>query len=137
MPSMSPYWAPAPPTVTNSVTTPATTSPLTSPLSVIGAPPEKPLLDRCAGDAGDELVEEQVVDDGHGHPHQQCPGHQRAPEVHVAADELGGDAEWHRLLLGDRHERQRIKEVLHRQREREDHRGDEAGPAHGQDHAEQ
>src|SRR5437016_13786521 len=30
-----------------------------------------PLLDCCSRDARDELVEEQVVDDGHRHPDQQ------------------------------------------------------------------
>src|SRR5678816_4158084 len=71
-----------------------------------------PSLDCGARDARDELVEKQVVDDGHRHAHQQRARHQRAPEVDVAADQLSGHAQRHRLLLGHRHEGQRVEEVL-------------------------
>src|SRR5947209_8626954 len=96
-----------------------------------------PLFDRRSRDARDELVEEQVVDDGHRHADQQRARHQRAPEIDVAANQLGGHAQRHRLLLGDGHEGQRVEEVLHGQREREDDRGDDAGPAHRQHHPHQ
>src|SRR6266850_6703313 len=96
-----------------------------------------PLLDCRSRNARDELVEEQVVDDGHRHADQQRAGHQRAPEIDVTADQLGGHAERDGLLVGDRHEGQRVEEVLHRQREGEDDGGDDAGPAHRQHHAQQ
>src|SRR5438105_14579095 len=96
-----------------------------------------PLVDCWSRDARDELVEEQVVDDGHRHADQQRAGHQRAPEMVVTADQLGGQAEGDGLLVADRHESQRVEEVLHRQREGEDDGGDDAGPAHRQHHAEQ
>src|SRR5262249_1607632 len=114
--------------------TASTPRPITIPtraLSVMDVPPIiswfTASLDRCAGDARDELVEEEVVDDGHGYADQEPPRHQRPPEVDVAADQLGGNSQGHRLLIRDRHEGQRVEEILHRQREGEDHRGDEPG----------
>src|SRR5438034_7080868 len=94
-------------------------------------------LDRGSRDARDELVEEEVVDDRDRYPDEQRARHERAPEVHVAPDQLRRHAERHRLLLGDGDEGERVEEVLHGQREREDHRRDHPRPAHRQHHAQE
>src|SRR5579864_2253937 len=46
-------------------------------------------LDR-AGDAGDVMLDEERVDERHRDRAQERPRHQRPPEEHVAADQLGG-----------------------------------------------
>src|SRR4051812_3344836 len=66
-------------------------------------------LDR-AGHAGDVVFDEERVDDRHRNGADQRAGHERAPEENVAADQLGGDANRHGLLLGRRQEHQRIDE---------------------------
>src|SRR5437016_2532885 len=58
-------------------------------------------LDHGSRDARDELVEEEVVDDRDRYPDEQRARHERAPEVHVASDQLRRHAERHGLLLGD------------------------------------
>src|SRR2546422_10401310 len=94
-------------------------------------------LDHGSRDARDELVEEEVVDDRDRYPDEQRARHERAPEVHVASDQLRRHAERHGLLLGDGDEGERVEEVLHGQREREDHRRDHPRPAHRQHHAQE
>src|SRR5690349_8799284 len=114
-----------PPAATASATATATNAlriiDLLSP-SVLRAPLS---FDGRSGDAADELVEEEVVHDRDGNADQQRAGHERSPEIDVAPDELRRHAERHRLLVGYRHERERVQEVLHRERERKDDRGDE------------
>src|SRR5215510_13050025 len=130
-----PYWARA------AIQLPATSAPVTTTMSLIrfmGPPPWSALrftalLDRSSGDAGDELVEEEVVDDGDRHPDEQGARHQRSPEVDVATNQLGGHAQRNRLLAGEGDEGQRVEEILHREREGEDDRGDEPRPAYRQD----
>src|SRR5713101_12295 len=106
-----PYWALAPPTMT-----PKPTAAPTRTLSLMDTPPIiswfTASLDRRAGDARDELVQEEVVHDGHRHADQQRPRHQRAPEIDVAPNQLGGHPEGHRLLVRDGDERQRVEKVL-------------------------
>src|SRR3982751_5327524 len=56
-------------------------------------------LDR-AGHAGDVVFDEERVDDRDRNGADKRAGHERAPEEDVAADQLGGDANRHGLLLG-------------------------------------
>src|SRR5438309_2860148 len=51
------------------------------------------LLQRAAGDASDERVQEEVVDDRDWDRDDQRSRHERAPEEHIAANEIGHDAE--------------------------------------------
>src|SRR5712692_8813534 len=93
------------------------------------APFSTTLFDRTARNALDKIVEEKVVENGDGHPGQECPGHQRPPEVHIAANQVGDDAERHRLFGRARHERRGIDVFLHREREREDRDREYSGNA--------
>src|SRR5437868_4014757 len=72
------------------------------------------------GNAGDVVLDEERIDDGHWDGTDQRAGHERAPEEDVAADELGGHADRHRLLLGRREEHERVDELVPRQCEGED-----------------
>src|SRR5215510_3170726 len=89
----SPAWGRG--TTTAAVGRPAYSCPL---LTVSGAPARSPL--HGAGEAGDVVLHEEGVDERDRHRAQQGPGHERAPEEHVAADQLGDDPHRHRLLLG-------------------------------------
>src|SRR5580693_9143141 len=44
------------------------------------------------GETGDVVLDEERVDHGHRDRAEQRARHQRPPEEHVAADQLGGDA---------------------------------------------
>jgi len=44
------------------------------------------LLDGAYGEAGDEAIEEEVVEEGYGETGDQAGGHEGAPVVDVAAD---------------------------------------------------
>src|SRR2546425_929958 len=79
------------------------------------------------GQARDVVLHEERVDEGDGDRAEQRARHQLAPEVDVAADELGDDADGHRFLLGRREEDERVDELVPRQREREDASGQDAG----------
>src|SRR5437867_7546319 len=52
------------------------------------------------GQARDVVLHEERVDEGDGDRAEQRARHQLAPEVDVAADEFGDDADGHRFLLG-------------------------------------
>src|SRR2546425_130899 len=56
-------------------------------------------LHHAACNALDESIEEEVVEDRHRKADQQRRRHDRAPEVDVAADELGRHPHGHRLLI--------------------------------------
>src|SRR4051812_37586846 len=77
------------------------------------------------GHAGHIVLDEERIDDRHRDRADQCAGHQRAPEEDVAADELGGDADGHGLLLGRGEEDERIDELVPREREGEDAGGED------------
>src|SRR5205085_8836223 len=78
-------------------------------------------LDR-AGDAGDVVLDEEGVDDRHRDRAQERARHQRPPEEDVAADQLRGDADRHRLLVGRGQEDEGVDELVPAERE-----GDDAG----------
>src|SRR5436189_3752526 len=79
-----------------------------------------------AGEAGDIVLDEERVDERDRNRAQQRPGHQRAPEEDVAPDQLGDDADRHRLLLRGREEDQRVDELVPGQGEGEDARRQDA-----------
>src|SRR5947207_2989916 len=53
----------------------------------------------AAGHAGDVVLDEERIDDRHRDRADQRAGHQRTPEEDVAADQFGGHAHRHGLLL--------------------------------------
>src|SRR5213594_4940616 len=79
------------------------------------------------GQARDVVLHEERVDEGDGDRAEQRARHQLAPEVDVAADELGHHSDGHRLLLRRREEDERVDELVPRQREGEDPRREDAG----------
>src|SRR6185437_1200788 len=80
-----------------------------------------------AGEPGDVMLDEEGIDQRHRDRAEQRAGHQRAPEEDVAADELGGDADRHGLLLGRGEEDERVDELVPRQGEGEDAGRQDAG----------
>ena len=52
--------------------------------------PGSPLLDSSHRKAGDKPIQEKIVQDGNGHAGDEARGHQRAPEIDIAAYEKGG-----------------------------------------------
>src|SRR5690242_2043317 len=48
------------------------------------------LLHRAGGEARNVIVQEEDVEDDDRHRAQHRPGHQRAPEIDVAPDQLAG-----------------------------------------------
>src|SRR5215204_433902 len=67
-------------------------------------------LDR-AGQARDVVFDEERIDDRHRDRAEQRARHQRTPEEDVAADQLGGDADRHGLLVGRAQEDQGVDEL--------------------------
>src|SRR5262245_25991055 len=65
-----------------------------------------------AGQPGDVVLHEEGVDERDGHRPQEGARHQRAPEEHVAADQLGHHADRHRLLLGRGEEDEGVDELV-------------------------
>src|SRR5207245_2894777 len=51
------------------------------------------------GEAGDIVLDEEGIDEGHRNRAQERPRHERAPEEDVAPDQLGDDPDRDRLLL--------------------------------------
>src|SRR5213593_1138334 len=79
------------------------------------------------GEAGDIVLDEEGVDESHRDRAQQRPRHERAPEEDVAPDQLGDDADRHRLLLRGGEEDERVDELVPGQREGENSRRQDAG----------
>src|SRR6266852_2239360 len=73
-----------------------------------------------AGEAGDVVFDEEGIYQGHGDGAQQGSGHELAPEVDVAADQLRHDAHGDGLALRRGEEDQGVDELVPGQRERED-----------------
>src|SRR5229473_6310128 len=72
------------------------------------------------GDAGDVMFDKERIDEGHRDRPQQRAGHQLAPVEHIAAHQLGSDADRHGLLFGRGQEDEGIDELVPRQREGKD-----------------
>src|SRR6185503_5313301 len=79
------------------------------------------------GEAGDVVLDEERVDERDRDRAQQRSGHERTPEKDVAPDQLGDDADRHRLLLRGREKDQRVDELVPGQGEGEDARRQDAG----------
>src|SRR5215470_497353 len=75
------------------------------------------LLDGAGRQSSHVVVEEEDVGDHDGKRADAGAGHQPAPVVDVAADQLGEDADRHRLQLGGGDEDERVEELVPRQRE--------------------
>src|SRR2546427_2385836 len=76
-------------------------------------------LHRPHGEALDEAIDEEIVDDGERNANHQGGGHERPPVVHVTADQRDRHAQTHGHLVDRAEEGQRIHELLHHQREAE------------------
>src|ERR1700716_4092880 len=63
------------------------------------------------GQAGDIVLGEEGIDEGHRTRAEEPPRHERPPEEDVAPDQLGDDADRHRLLLRGRKEDERVDEL--------------------------
>src|SRR5205085_3960903 len=83
------------------------------------------LSERTAREPRDEAVEERVVDEGQRDGGDQDRGHDPRPVVEVAADQVGGYADRERAVGRARDERDRVHELVHDDRQREDHDGEE------------
>src|SRR5690242_1527452 len=68
-------------------------------------------LDR-AGEPGDVVLDEEGVDERYRNRAEQGARHERPPEEDIAADELGGDADRHGLLLGRREKHESVDELV-------------------------
>src|ERR1700688_3340226 len=84
------------------------------------------LLYGADGEAGDETVEEEVVEEGYGQAGDEACRHQGAPVVDVAADEKDGDARADHLVGFGRDEGEGVDKFLGDQREGEDDDGKNA-----------
>src|SRR5271154_1976242 len=71
------------------------------------------------GETGDVVLDEERVDHGHRDRAEQRARHQRPPKEHVAADQLGSNADRDGLFLRRGEEHQRVDELVPRQREGE------------------
>src|SRR5437016_11009654 len=76
-------------------------------------------LHRPHGEALDEAIDEEIVDDGEWNTDDQGGGHERPPVVHVAADQRDRHAQAYGHLVDRAEEGQRVHELLHHQREAE------------------
>src|SRR3989442_10482319 len=120
-----------------SVTTASTASPEHHASRVLMTfPPRVKLRERHSsfhrphGEALDEAIDEEIVDDGKWNADDQGGGHERPPVVHVAADQRDRHAQAYGHFVDRAEEGQRIHELLHHQREaendyRQDARNDE------------
>src|SRR3984893_6626698 len=87
-----------------------------------------------AGEAGDVVLDEEGIDYRHGDRAEQRARHQRSPEEHVAADQLGSDAHRHGLLLGRGEEDERVDELVPGEREGKDTGREDARYGDGEDY---
>src|SRR5262245_399680 len=92
-----------------------------------GGPPYPDLTLHGAGEPRHVVLHEERVNEGHGDRAQESPGHELAPEVDVAADQLRDHPDRHRLFLGRGEEDEGVDELVPGQGEREDARGEDAG----------
>src|SRR5256885_989445 len=89
------------------------------------------LLSTCALAEGttreplDEAVEERVVEQREGDARDQDSGHQRLPEEDVTPDQLIRNPGRDRPLGRALGERECVDELVHAEREREDHNGED------------
>src|SRR2546427_676535 len=79
------------------------------------------------GEAGDIVLDEEGIDEGHRNRAQERPRHERAPEEDVAPDQLGDDPDRDRLLLRGGEEDEGVDELVPGQREGEDSGREDAG----------
>src|SRR5207245_7086788 len=70
-----------------------------------------------AGEALDEVVEDEVVEQRDGKTHQQRACHQRTPVEDVPTDQSRRETDGHHLLGPWRHVDDGVEVLLHRQRE--------------------
>src|SRR5271155_3849558 len=61
-------------------------------------PERSSLLDGADGEAGDEAVEEEIVEEGDRQAGNEASGHERAPIIDVAANQENGDAGANHLI---------------------------------------
>src|SRR6266581_941942 len=92
------------------------------------------LLDGTDGEAGDEAVEEEVVQESDGQAGDEAGGHQRSPVVDVATHQKNRDASADHLIRFRRDERQSIDKFLGHKRKGENHNGENSRGRNGNHH---
>src|SRR5487761_792087 len=90
-------------------------------------PPFRALAECAAREAGDETVEERVVDEGERNARDQDRGHDPRPVVEVAANEIRRHADRQRPVGRAGDERDRVHELVDDEREREDDDSEDPG----------
>jgi hypothetical protein len=83
------------------------------------------LFDSPHGEAGDEPIQEEAVQNCYGDTRYQGCRHQRAPAEDIAPDKLGGDPYADSFLGRDRNEGQSVNEFLHAEGKGENYNGQE------------
>src|SRR5579859_4248600 len=95
--------------------------PLLGSSTMSGMNPPFPSLAECAaGEAGDEPIEQHVVDECERDAHDEDRGHDPRPVVFVAADQAGRHADRERAVRRARDECDRVDELVDDERECED-----------------
>src|SRR3954462_68759 len=79
------------------------------------------------------VLDEEGIEHHQRQRSDQRPGHQRAPAIDVAVNELVDDRDWHRLVLGRGDEGERVDELVPAQREAEDEGRDQSWYSQRQD----
>src|SRR5439155_6830689 len=78
------------------------------------------LLDSARGEAGDEAIHAEVVEDGDRHAGDEAAGHEGSPEVYVTVNQKSGHAHAHGEVSRRGDESHSVDELLHHQGEAED-----------------
>src|SRR6267378_289854 len=86
------------------------------PASVQGKP-GLPLLNCSHRKASDKPIQEKIVQDSNGHASNEAGGHQRTPEIDIAAYEKGGDPHAHGIVRHSRDKRKGVNEIMHQKSE--------------------
>src|SRR5713226_465678 len=109
--------------------------PLSSLVSGMRPPFKGRLAERSAGESGDEPIQERVVDEGQRNAWNQDRGHDPGPVEQVAADQIRRHADGESAVGRARDERDRVDELVHDEREREDDDGEDPGDRDREDDA--
>src|SRR6266487_313089 len=89
-------------------------------------PPFSALPECSPGEAGDEPVEERVVEERERNARYERGDHDRSPLRQIAADQIRIDTRGQRAMCRRGDERERVDELVHDEREREDDHGQDA-----------
>ncbi len=92
------------------------------------------LLDSACGEAGDEAIHEEVIENGDGNAGDEAASHEGSPKVYITVDQESGHAHAHCKVSHGGNERHSIDELLHREGEAEDRDSEYPGERDGDDY---